>query len=131
MSNEILIENARLREALAKVGGFANSWQKFYKDSCRGARYVNPHDINSKLALIEQTCKAALETPAAPQAPLTYVMVGGKVYSGTLIDDNPEHFEGCIEIEVVDIDPTCARMRVIGTPTGKVNEPPEVVGEIS
>ena len=57
MSNEILIENARLREALAQIGGFANSW----------AGQLRPHEpINGTLAVnwlntIEQTCKAALE----------------------------------------------------------------------
>ena len=128
---ETLIENAKLREVLSKIGGFANSWAEQGKRlggmaTIQGSTTINPAAIE-KFNIIEQTCKAALEAPAQPKAPLTFVMVGGKIYSGNLIDSNPEHFEGCVEIEVVDVDPTCARMRVIGTPTGKINEAPEIV----
>ena len=120
---ETQIENAKLREVLAKIGGFANSWAGQWA-------YCSASWSRERFQIIEQTCQAALGQPATPQAPLTYVMVGGKIYSGTLIDDSPEHFEGCVEIEVVDVDPTCARMRVIGTPTGEINEAPVPVGKI-
>jgi hypothetical protein len=128
MSNDILIENAKLRAALAQIGGFARSWGEQVKE--RRPRILSSISIADKLHTIEQTCKAALEQPAPPQVRLTFVMVGCTVFSGTLIDDNPEHFEGCVEIEVVDVDPARARMRVIGMPTGKINEPLEIVGSV-
>ena len=61
MSNEILIENARLREALAKVGGFANSWIKHV--DLLEPNHLSPsqQSIVDKLTAIEHTCKAALE----------------------------------------------------------------------
>lgn len=57
MSNEILIENAKLREALAQIGGFANSWGK----QVGGTKLMSRGFLADKFEIIEQTCKAALE----------------------------------------------------------------------
>ena len=127
MDNAILLENAKLREALAKIGGFANSWAGQYRDCLIG---INLSSVINQFESIEQTCKSALEQPAPPLVPLTYVTVGGQIFAGMLVDDNPEGFEGCVEIEIVGVDPTCARMRVIGTPTGEINKTPVVEGKI-
>ena len=131
MSNEILIENARLREALAKIGGFANSWAAQHRNNAIG---TNPFTIIDRLNTIETTCKAALETPATPQAPLTYVMLGGTIYAGNLVSDTldadglPDEW---VTIEIVDVDPSVGRMSVTGPlAVQPATAPPETVGSV-
>lgn len=127
MSNEILIENARLREALAKIGGFANSWagQWAYCSASWGLE---------RFQIIEQTCKAALEVPAPPQASLTYVMLGGTIYAGNLVSDTldadglPDEW---VTIEIIDVDPSVGRMSVTGPlAVQPATAPPETIGSV-
>ena len=117
MSNEIgklKFEIATLRTALAKIGGFANSWTHQYGANPFGGLAVTANVVE-KFKTIEQTCKTALDEKKAPEVPLTYVQVGGSIHAGNIIDENPmPDYPDWVEIEVVDVDPTTGRMSVVG-----------------
>lgn len=106
-------ETAKLREVLAKIGGFANSWAEQWA-------YSSASWSRERFKIVEETCLAALNEPKPPTGPVSHVIVDGRIYSGNVVEleEGEENPEDWIKIEVADIDPTAGRMEVSGPRAG-------------
>ncbi len=117
MDNEmknLVAESVRLRLAIAQIGRLAGSWHDQIKTLGHEVR-LNTILTVSRFDIIEQTCKAALSINGTKATPLTRVEVGGVIFEGVIINENPmPDFPDWVEIEIIDDDPTAARMSITG-----------------
>lgn len=106
-------ENNVLRGKLEAIQTFAESWRDQYTPIGRGSTSIE--NVRGNLAIIDAMADVPQLENSVAMAALTHVWHGCDVYSGNIInenpdEDNPDH----VEIEVYSTDPTAGRMSIVG-----------------